>query len=615
MYHAKNSGKDQYAVYDPALAPNGSLPRLCPAEAPAATVAPKNFRKHAVEYIFRIFLENPDVDKAIPVLFDLVGKLFVLSRIELFEVSDDRQQLCATFDWSAAEAPPRNSAQSAAVCAELLRDIGDWDGKELYGTRTEGPGILARLLCPIRESEQPIAAINFEMYSDSGMPAIAERETLSLLSEAVGLFLTRARKRELLKKQQEFFGSLLKQVNAYIYCVNPATYEIVFANEQLASKANVRPGNTCYRSIRGYDAPCPDCPLQELHTVDDRVTKELYHPSLKRWSETTASLIRWDNDQLIGLFSSYDITQYRADAARIAFANENLPGGMLGGYLEKGLPLYFINDCMLRYLGYPDKEAFIAATDGLLVNCIYDEDRPAVLDAIRRGLSENGEYEFTHRIKKQDGGYLWVNEIGKRIVAEDGKPSIICLCMDVSPQMELRNQLNLYRSAARGGAFVVRIDEDFTLLYGNDIFYDVYGYPKPSKAEEPDRVQTKCVNYIHPDDLPYVRQLVHDSVAAGKTTLQWEMRIVTGSDRLRWLLTTGTLEYRGKELVMNGFITEITELHELREKLARDEQRYRIALRQINTNVWEYDLRTRAVSMTESAEEKHGHLGHLENVP
>ncbi|MEG1774313.1 MAG: PAS domain-containing protein, partial [Oscillospiraceae bacterium] len=306
---------------------------------------------------------------------------------------------------------------------------------------------------------------------------------------------------------------------------------------------------------------------------------------------------------------------YRADAARIAFANENLPGGMLGGYLEKGLPLYFINDCMLRYLGYPDKEAFIAATDGLLVNCIYDEDRPAVLDAIRRGLSENGEYEFTHRIKKQDGGYLWVNEIGKRIVAEDGKPSIICLCMDVSPQMELRNQLNLYRSAARGGAFVVRIDEDFTLLYGNDIFYDVYGYPKPSKAEEPDRVQTKCVNYIHPDDLPYVRQLVHDSVAAGKTTLQWEMRIVTGSDRLRWLLTTGTLEYRGKELVMNGFITEITELHELREKLARDEQRYRIALRQINTNVWEYDLRTRAVSMTESAEEKHGHLGHLENVP
>ena len=38
---------------------------------------------------------------------------------------------------------------------------------------------------------------------------------------------------------------------------------------------------------------------------------------------------------------------------------------------------------------------------------------------------------------------------------------------------ELEKQVYLYRAAERGGVFTVRVDTGFTLVYGNDIFYQI----------------------------------------------------------------------------------------------------------------------------------------------
>ena len=57
------------------------------------------------------------------------------------------------------------------------------------------------------------------------------------------------------------------------------------------------------------------------------------------------------------------------------FLNTTLPGGMIGGYREKGCPVYFINHSMLNYLGYENREEFIKDVNGLLGNGIHPEDR------------------------------------------------------------------------------------------------------------------------------------------------------------------------------------------------------------------------------------------------
>ncbi len=49
----------------------------------------------------------------------------------------------------------------------------------------------------------------------------------------------------------------------------------------------------------------------------------------------------------------------------------SIPGGLIGGYIEKGFPLYFINDQLLGYLGYSSYEDFVEDTGGMVENGIH----------------------------------------------------------------------------------------------------------------------------------------------------------------------------------------------------------------------------------------------------
>lgn len=413
-------------------------------------------------------------------------------------------------------------------------------------------------------------------------------------------------------EQLQFVDNLLKQLNVCIYGVDLKTYEVVFLNDQPSCFLGLEVGDICYRALRDMEEPCPDCPLQLLEDGRENAVQELYYAKSGGWSETLASLIDWQDGRRIGLLSSYNITHYHADRAKLEMISRHVPGGMMGAYWEQGMPLYFINEQMLAYLGYADEAALREATGGHLAEVIAPEERQEQLEQMSAQLESQGEYEMMSCKIKQDGTPTWMREVGRKLTLADGRTVIVCLCVDMTEQVALRNQLELYRAASRGGAFLVRIDEEFTLLYGNDIFYSVHGYTQESMAE---RLDNKCARYVHPDDLPGVRRVIDEARSAGETTVQWEMRVITAQGDIRWLLVTGTFEYRGGQQVLSGFITDISDNHALQEAIMRNEQRYRIALRQTPINVWEYDLAARRILLTESAEARHGYKGIVDDVP
>lgn len=436
MYHSKNNGKNQFTFYNECVLTERTRPHFGDGRIDTADVAPKNLRDNVVEYLFRIFLENPDVEEACRLWFECRGAL---------------------------------SGQ----------------------------------LCPIKDRERLAGFVGYECFAGVRRLSEEDHDTLALAAEAISLTLMRTRKQEQLQRQMEF-------------------------------------------------------------------------------------------------------------SERVDFINENIPGGTIGVYLEEGFPLCFINDRMLEYLGYSDEAEFFKAIGGLVINSVYGEDRQMVKSEVDRQMREAGEYEVVYRMLKKDGSYIWVKDIGRIAGIENGRPTTISLCIDVTEQIALQNQLALYRKSSRGGAFVVRIDDDFTLLYGNDIYYNVHEYTKESMKE---RLGNRCAQYIHPEDLPNVKSFIGEALMAGKTSAQWEMRVITGTGEVRWILTSGTFEYKGGELVMNGFVTDISESQKLREEIARNEERYRIALRQTNTNVWEYDINAKTITMTESAQLRHGFTGVIEGVP
>lgn len=118
-----------------------------------------------------------------------------------------------------------------------------------------------------------------------------------------------------------------------------------------------------------------------------------------------------------------------------------MSGGIMGGYLEPGYPLYVANEKLLHMAGYDTCEEFERDIHGLVLNSIHPDDWDMVNGAMG-GLAHLGDqYEIQYRMRKKDGSYLWVHDIGRRTVATDGREAIISVLIDISRQIQTQEFL------------------------------------------------------------------------------------------------------------------------------------------------------------------------------
>lgn len=117
-----------------------------------------------------------------------------------------------------------------------------------------------------------------------------------------------------------------------------------------------------------------------------------------------------------------------------------LPGGIVGGYLEDGFPLYTINDTMLSYLGYTYEE-LAEKTGELMKGIIAPEDWERVEKTIYESIKETGEYDIQYRVVRKDGTRLWVDDKGHEITTEDGRKAMISVMLDISEDVKMQEKL------------------------------------------------------------------------------------------------------------------------------------------------------------------------------
>lgn len=181
---------------------------------------------------------------------------------------------------------------------------------------------------------------------------------------------------------------------------------------------------------------------------------------------------------------------------------DSLPGGIMGGYIEEGFPFYFINSRMLKYLGYSGEAEFVSDIGGMVFNCMHPDDRAAVDAEVARQIAERGEYVVEYRMKKQNGSYIWVHDLGRRITAENGMPAIISVCLDITAQKTAQAEvMHLYNNVP-GAVFRVRYDDTFTVADASDGLYELLGYTR----EEFAALGNRMASVVYPGDLDAVRK-------------------------------------------------------------------------------------------------------------
>lgn len=215
---------------------------------------------------------------------------------------------------------------------------------------------------------------------------------------------------------------------------------------------------------------------------------------------------------------------------RQALLNDSLAGGMMGGYMEPGFPFYFINRRMLEYLGYENETEFVNDIGGMVSQCMYPGDRERVDQAVDEQIGDKGEYVVEYRMKKKDGTYIWVHDVGRKMTAENGKPAITSVCIDITAQKQAQEEvLHIYNNIP-GAVFRCRFDADFSVIDGNDGLYEFIGYTR----EEFAGMGNKMSSVIYPEDLDVMTERLKAQLAGGNT-IQNENRLICKDGSVKWI--------------------------------------------------------------------------------
>ncbi|MGI5967250.1 MAG: diguanylate cyclase domain-containing protein [Anaerotruncus rubiinfantis] len=321
LYRAKDGGKNQYALYDSQVDREYVYRERTQLEPPHS--GHKLLRENISEYIFHILYEAKDLDSAVNMVLEIIGRYFGVSRVYILENSDDNQRTTNTFEWC-------NDGISPAM--PMLQDIPIAPGYLDY-FRPDGvfyceditrlsravrdvldpQGIHAMLQCALKDEGAFKGFVGFDECGGQRFWTQEEVDTLAFIAKILSTFLIKLRTQARLRKSFQIAQSILDHLNTLAYVTAPGSYELLFLNRRLLELLPyARVGDLCYKALWNRQTPCEQCPMAlMLRDQAGNYTREMYNPYLNKWVNATASHMPWLDGSNVALISCYDITRFR----------------------------------------------------------------------------------------------------------------------------------------------------------------------------------------------------------------------------------------------------------------------------------------------------------------
>lgn len=242
--------------------------------------------------------------------------------------------------------------------------------------------------------------------------------------------------------------------------------------------------------------------------------------------------------------------------------NDSLPGGMMGGYIEENFPYYFVNRRMLDYLGYESEAEFVEDIGGMVSNCMHPDDRERVDRMVVEQLNRGGEYVVEYRMKKKDGTYIWVHDLGRKMIVEDGRAAILSVCIDITAQKRAQQEvMHLYNNIP-GAVFRCRFDEDFSIIDANDGLFEFLGYTREEFAHMGNRMSA----VIYPEDLIIMTDKLNAQLTHGNT-IHNENRLICKDGTVKWVSIKAQLLQEGAERYFYCVFVDVSEEKQLQVRV------------------------------------------------
>lgn len=294
------------------------------------------------------------------------------------------------------------------------------------------------------------------------------------------------------------------------------------------------------------------------------------------------------------------------------FLKGSISGGLLCGYTGEGFPFHFISDQLLHLLGFESREEYCTFIKNKLINGIHPDDREYTTDTVVSALNKDQTYEIKYRMLKKDGSFIWVIGQGKKFFHKNSE-FVASICLDITDTIELQQELSELTQNIPGGVCKILMDQDFTLLYGNDSFYQLYGY---TSAEMQTQLGNKLIATILPEDATSIMEIIERTYRSQESHFEFEQRIFHKDGSIRYLLTNGAFSHSRKGVpTLNCVIIDITKRRLSEQELAINEERFRIAVTQTQSVIFDYHIQKKQVVHSKETMHLYGLPEIMNDVP
>ena len=262
-----------------------------------------------VRYAFQRLYASADVKKSVNDILELVGRKMNVSRVYVFENSEDNRFCSNTFEWcNEGIAPEIQNLQGISYEEDIAGYVDMFDEQGIFYCPdiNELPeniynivapqGIKSLLHCAIRDGGVFRGYIGFDECVEYRYWTKEQIQTLTYFSEMLSVFLLKQRKQERAMRYAQEMQSILDNQNAWIYIIDPDTCRLKYVNRRTKELApEVKTGMRCHQALMGRGQRCPGCPAQNIREVkNDRVTMRNEVFDLDVLADAT--LIQWEGE-------------------------------------------------------------------------------------------------------------------------------------------------------------------------------------------------------------------------------------------------------------------------------------------------------------------------------
>ena len=311
LYQAKNHGKNCVVLFDRYTMNEGSYRTEEAVKQGRTNVVLSSNPEGAASVMMRVFsvlYTSSDIDEGINRTLELVGKTYDVSRMYIFEDTEDGKYCCNTFEWCNEGVEPeidnlRMVSYEEDLGGNYLDNMNDdgifycHDISELSKIQYEllaAQGIKSMLQCSIIEDGKFKGFVGFDECRSNRFWTQEQIDSLVFLSKVLAIFLLRARTRTQSQNYANSLKSILDNYPQALYIVDAETEKLLYLNKRTEKGIGTgKLGMKCSEAICGT-MHFPKCPIRELRETGRSRALEMTSPVTQRRISAQATEVEWE---------------------------------------------------------------------------------------------------------------------------------------------------------------------------------------------------------------------------------------------------------------------------------------------------------------------------------